>query len=248
MGESEERDQQQEQPVRRHQRDAWQEDAATETAIWERWEYTPDEWRLFDRVDWGSPWHNRLLALYAALPLAILASGLVSVLLHQFPPNPQAGSNYVIWLLLIVLFFLLLIGWLTFWLAVFLSPMQQARIRHKARRNGEPRVTIGFHNKEQYIWLGGQSYRLLDGFRTLDKVSLTSNPPVLHLRVKETSYSGRSSYALFDTIALLIPREHEGEAQTLLERFQDEASASKKRHQRLVDEVLRSVYPPEPSQ
>lgn len=249
MFESEERDQQQAQSGKRHQRDAWRPDAATETDIWVRWEYTPDEWRLFDRVDWGSHRRNRLLALCAVPLLAIIASGLVSVLLHQFPPNPQASSNFIIWLLLNILFFFLLMGCLIFWLAVFLSPMQQARIRHKARQNGEPRVTIGVRNKEQNIWLGGQSYRLLDGFRALDKASLTYNPLVLHLRVKETYYnSSRSPQSFLDTIALLIPREHEGEAQTLLERFQDEADASKKRRQRLLDKVFRSEHPPEPDQ
>ena len=248
MFDSEEQDQHQEQSSRRHQRDARRQDRAAETDIWVRWEYPPDEWRLFDGVDWGSPWRTRLLALWAAPLLAILASGLVAMLLHQFPPDPQAGSNYLLWLVLTVLFFLLLIGWLIFWLVVFLSPMQQARMRHKARRNGAPRVTIGVHNQEHHIWLGGQSYRLLDGFRALDQVSLTSNPPVLHLRVKETAYSRQSSYSIYDSIALLIPREYAGEAQTLLERFQEEASASKQRQQRLLDEAFRAEHPPEPSQ
>lgn len=232
-----------------HKRHGKRQQKTAETDFWASWNYTPEEWLEFDRLDWKPVARKGQIFFSVALPLCIIVTVLVAFLLHQILPRPDISY----WIgVLITSFFLVPFPAFFVWFLRFNDSIFLARERHQARLNGEQRVTIGIydhHSEEQNIWLGGQRFLLLDGWHKLDKVYLTYNPPVLHLGVRYASrgvsiHGQRSSASSYDTFHILIPRQYEEEAKKLPERFQFEVIKAEERRQKR----LRAFDVPEPGQ
>ena len=166
---------------------------------WVHWEYSPEEWALFDRIDW----RPRLRACFW-------------ILLGLFPFGFGLGlfaisGTFIAGVLACVF---LVIGILICFLT---SLATEAAQRHKARQKPEQphRVTIS----KQGMWEAG-TYFPLDH---LASVKMTSRPPVLHFH----SFSVYTDTATADAASsyrrrVLVPRGHEEEAERLVQRFRTE--------------------------
>ncbi len=165
--------------------------------VWLRWEYSPEEWALYDRVDYR-PRRRVLLSLLCGLlaglpfsiPLAFSVNG------WEFAGLPFVGIGSLIALLI--------------WGISRIGPGR----RRKARQQpGQPhRVTFA----AQAIWIAGTHVSLLG----LAKVKLTGQPPVLSFSIQETDTDGSVS---FSGLRVLVPRGHEAEAERLRQLYQTEA-------------------------
>ncbi|MEO6888582.1 MAG: hypothetical protein ABI456_05380 [Ktedonobacteraceae bacterium] len=183
---------------------------------WARWEYTAEEWHLYDRLDWGAAKRTFLLWSSAILLINVLFF-VYCILFLGMTTQLQ------------ILFFpgmLLLVS-----VGIFASSggraLREARRRHSARLNGPKRITIGNRNySDQAIWQGGLYIPLQALFLTLVSVKMKPNPPQLWLRRK---HHENSQFFWFDTIHVLVPPGHEEEAHHLLERFHRETIGAKTR-------------------
>ena len=202
---------------------------------WVHWDYSPEEWALFDRMDWGVRLRRRAaIWLLIGLPIA-----LVVALFFFFLGGPLV-VGLVFALTLLIVFGL---GWY-----VDLSSWDSKR--HQARRKrGQPRrVTLS----KDGVWLAGAHFPLSGDVTTrveevtfihelvfLEEVTMTSEPPVLHFR-RALAVMGSSRGADPSTLHLLVPRGHEEEAARLMQRYQLEVIAPNKRW------LERLNAPPEP--
>jgi hypothetical protein len=57
---------------------------------------------------------------------------------------------------------------------------------------------------------------------------MTSQPAVLHFRLKREVNTGRSASVQYETLRVLVPGSHEEEATRLMERFRTEVIKAKK--------------------
>ncbi len=177
---------------------------------WAQWEYSAEEWALFEKVDWGL----RGVAFWTFVLLAIVS------FLAMWPLLLLAPVLFVLTLLLFMV--------CMFITMVYTSPMYgDARKRHKARRNkGQPRrVSISATG----VWEAGTYFPFNDeGFRVfLQSVKITSDPSILHFSYALgrgsmlRSSNGTTNWARPQTTTLrvLVPRGHEAEAEQLMQRF-----------------------------
>jgi hypothetical protein len=167
---------------------------------WAHWEYSPNEWAHFDRVDWVPVRNRSWLTLTL---IAVLWIGIVAVLWTRFALSAPGPLLFVNGLLLSLSLGPIIVAF---------TSTREAKKRHQARRQpGQPRrVTFS----REGIWESGTYLT----FWRLLKVKMTANPPVLHFTLAKPN--GRS----YDTqkIHVLVPRNYEAEAQRLLQRFDDE--------------------------
>jgi len=185
---------------------------------WVHWEYSPEEWALFDRIDW----RPRLRAFFWILLGLLFPLG--------FGLGLFAISRTFIAGVLACVF--LEIGILICFLTTLLT---EAARRHKARQKPDQphRVTIS----RQGMWEAG-TYFPLDH---LASVKMTSRPHVLHFQ----GFSLNTDTATADSASsyrrrVLVPRAHEEEAERLVQRFRTEVIEAEEEAQKL----LRN--PPEP--
>lgn len=191
---------------------------------WARWKYSPEEWKRFDQLDWG-----RACALLLAVAVGSVAVGMgfVAFVFTNLYADPlQTTSPNYVTLAILAPMMLLIAFLLTYFLAG--RHWLEARKRHQARKSPSRRVTIGKLSslKDQGLWLAGTFIPLQEMFLELKSISMTQNPPLLHLRRKHL-YLRQSSW--YDTMPVLVPRGHEAEAAHLVERFRAETIASLKK-------------------
>jgi hypothetical protein len=174
---------------------------------WAHWEYSPEEWAVFDRVDWRAAWLRYWLPnLIPPVCLFILCVFFFHV-------------NVFTMLLALVAFALPPLA------AVFIVRgyfYREAKLRQQARQNrAQPhRVTFS----KEGVWEAGTYFPLTGVFLSLQDVHMTSQPAVLHFRRKRLI---RNNY-MYDTLRVLVPRGHEEEATRLIERFRTEVIEAKK--------------------
>lgn len=180
---------------------------------WVHWDYSPEEWALFDRMDWRM---GRLVATWLLISLPI---ALVAALFFFFLGGPSVvGPTFALTLLAVFG-----VCWL-----VSVSNSSWGRVRHQARRKrGQPhRVTLS----KDGVWLAGTHFPLNGEITTrveevtfisvrvfLEEVTMTSEPTVLHFRRAMAVTSSRG--AAPETLHLLVPRGHEEEAARLMQRY-----------------------------
>ena len=166
---------------------------------WVRWEYSPEEWALFDRLDWKP---GRRVVFWVSISLLFLPG--LGFFFYALG-GPVVAVTTVVIVALGLLFF--------FWL----GSNGEAGRRHRARKkSAQPhRITIS----KQGIWEAG-TYFPLTRLRT---VKMTSPPPVLHF------HSTIGSVSTYDAdvdpvyrLRVLVPRGHEEEAERLVQRFRIE--------------------------
>jgi hypothetical protein len=196
---------------------------------WVRWEYTAEEWALFEKVDW-----NPLRLTFWGLAVGCAASVIAAILpWFLFPPETTIGP-------LLSVFFPAVLCWCVCFPLTMRSLFSyiDARKRHKARQHEARTVTFS----RKGVWEAGLFFPL-DTFleANLKKVTLTFDPPVLHFRLMRW-HRGKNWRAspTSATLRVPVPRGQEEEAGFLLERFQTEVI------QERVQTEKRLKNPPEP--
>ena len=181
---------------------------------WAHWEYGPNEWAHFDKVDW-TPVRNR--SWLTLMIIAILWIGIVAVLWTRFALSAPGPLLFVNGLLLCLSLGPIIVAF---------TSTREARKRHQARHQpGQPcRVTFS----RDGVWESGTYLT----FWRLLKVKMTANPPVLHFSL------ARPNGKTYDTqkIHVLVPHNHEAEAQRLLQRYDTE----------VINARNKNFNPPEP--
>lgn len=169
---------------------------------WVHWEYTPEEWALFDRVDWRSA-QLRYWLPNVIVPVALF---LLSALLFQ-------AGVFQVGVLGAVSFILIVVMGVLFMVRVY--DYGEARKRHKARRHQtQLRVTLA----RKGVWEAGTFFEL-SGLRT---VRLTSQPTVLCFRCRHKTYDRTNNTTYnYSTVNVPVPHGRENEAAQLVERFNE---------------------------
>ncbi len=184
---------------------------------WVHWEYSPEEWATFDRVDWRTVWLRYWLLNLAPL-VGLFILGILGVVF--FPANSLGIVAGVIGFGITLLLPLLIVLF-----AVRRYSYLEAKKRHQARQNQAQPLRVTF--SKEGVWEAGTFFPLRDALR---EVRMTSQPTVLHFRRKRhfTSLSGR--YTEADTLRVFVPGGHEAGATQLMERFRNEVieAATKK--------------------
>lgn len=200
-----------------------------EGEAWVRWEYSPDEWALFEKVDW-----NTTCFIFWGLAACCAASVVAAILpWFLFPPDTDAMP-------LLRVFLPAVLAWCVFvpFTMAYLFSYIDARKRHKARQQEPRTVTIS----REGVWEAGTFFPLnkfLDA--NLKKVTLTLDPPVLHFRLTRfhIGKNWRSS-PTSATLRVPVPRGQEEEAGFLQERFQTEVIQARAQQEKRLNN------PPEP--
>lgn len=186
---------------------------------WAQWEYTPDEWAAFDQLDWV-PVRNRSLLILVLSPIIFLAIITISVL---WGSPDQVGP-------LLALFILLLTPFIWLMIAAIAALVDTGK-RHRARRNPaeSPRVTLTGSG----LWIAGTYFPLREGFWHIKWVKMTTNPTVLHFKLRQTGiiegHTTNIGLVSTRTIHIPVPRSHEVEAEQLWQRYDDVVSMLKKK-------------------
>lgn len=172
--------------------DLWFDDRA-----WVHWEYTPEEWALFDKVDWQAVWLRYWLPNLALLFIDI---ALGVIFLH----TPASVVILVLGLTIVGVVFL-----------VRGYAYSEAKLRHRARQNQAQPQKVTFSRKG--IWEAGTHFPFL----ALQNVRMTSQPAILHFRRKHHVFSTQGNGVnKYDTLRVLVPYGKEEEAARLMARFQ----------------------------
>lgn len=197
---------------------------------WVHWEYQPDDWALFEHVDWRV---QRLV--FWGLVVCSVASVIGAILpWFIFLPTTDTGP------LLSVFLPALLVWCVCVPLTMsYLFTYLDAKKRHLARQQEARTVTFS----REGLWEAGTFFsldKLLEA--NLKKVTLTLDPPVLHFRLMRW-HLGKNWRAspTNTTLHVPVPRGQEEEAGFLQARFQAEViQARAQREDRLA-------HPPEPA-
>jgi hypothetical protein len=200
-----------------------------EDEAWVHWEYSPEEWALFEKVDW-----NTQRFIFWGLASCCTASVIAAILpWFILPSEADAGQ-------LLSIFLPALLGWCVFFpfTMAYLFSYIDARKRHQARQQESRTVTFS----RVGVWEAGIFFPL-DKFleANLKKVTLTLDPPVLHFRL--TRFHLGKNWRASPTSATLhvpVPCGQEEEAGFLWERFQTEVILARAQQEK------RLKNPPEP--
>jgi hypothetical protein len=197
------------------------------TEVWMRWEYSPEEWALFERVDWRPA--NLRFWLLASLSLLFLPD--IGMLIWS-----SSSGTYPLLFLSIVL----LLAWtpILILFAISIDTYADARKRHRIRQQEKPAQNVTFDHKG--LWEAGAYIPINDLLFSLERVSMTSEPPTIHF--SRTCYAGRRTTPHSYPLHIPVPGGHEQEAANLVERFRIEViQAREQAWQRLEN-------PPEPDE
>ncbi|HEY1349273.1 MAG TPA: hypothetical protein VGF67_06580 [Ktedonobacteraceae bacterium] len=201
-----------------------------EQEAWMRWQYSPEEWALFERVDW-----RPIRLLFWGLAGGCAASVLAAILPWFLFPSGEAGTPLLLAVYLpAILVWCVLVPLTARYFFLYLD----ARNRHIARRQ-EPR-TVTFSGEG--IWEAGTFFPVEKFLSAnLKKVTLTFDPPVLHLRLTRwpRGKNWRSS-STTTTLHVPVPHGQEEEAGFLQERLQTEVIQARAQLE------TRRNNPPEP--
>jgi hypothetical protein len=217
---------QQARPILQDQRHVLHSSTDRNDKAWVHWEYRPDEWALFDKIDWSGK----------SPILWVLAGGnavfLLATMLSWYILNPVTGRVWEV-------FVPALLSWMAFLcsLIIYIFPYSDARKRHKARQKQPQTVTFS----KQGVWEAGAYFPFNEGSDVvLQTVTLTSHPSVLHFHLKKVYGNSSESPPLTVTLRVLVPHGQEGEAGLLLKRFQTEVIQARQQEEK------RRLNPPEP--
>lgn len=218
---------------------------------WAHWEYTPDEWKQLDRLDWGRTVQRYWLTVGPGI-LGLLASSALFLWVRM-----TSAANTVFALIAMAFFLILLI----ILLVIGNGSVSRPKKRHQARQNASQPHTVTLSGKG--MWQAGVFFPLerlwgdIHEWRVmLHEVRLSTQPTMLHFRVEHdvTSYrvgsdghNYKSNYSVVETIPLLVPHAHESEAEQIAHRFRSEVIEVREREnarKRAAEEAR--MHPPEP--
>lgn len=177
---------------------------------WAHWEYGPEEWALFDLIDWVPVRNKSRLALIMG---PILYLGIIGVLMAVVWAVSQSIDEILfivpapaIILLMVLMFVMISAG----------ASIKGAKKRYQARQNqAEPhRVTFSHGG----IWEAGTYFSFDCGGLELESVKMTAHPAVLHFKLLKYNFDG-SWTGTAENIHILVPRGHEQEAEQLRQRY-----------------------------
>jgi hypothetical protein len=197
------------------------------TRTWMRWEYSPEEWALFERVDWRPV--NLRFWLLACLSLLFLPDIGLLILSSTSGTYPLMALSIVlifVWIPILILF------------AISIDIYGEARKRHRIRQQEKHAYKVTFDSKG--VWEAGVYFPLNDLLFSLDKVSMTSKPPVIHF--SQTRYSGKRTTPHSYPLHIPVPGGHEQEAADLVQRFRTEVIQAREQAWQL------QTNPPEPDE
>lgn len=197
---------------------------------WMHWEYEPEDWALFEKVDW----HRPRLIFWGLI--AGTAASVIGAILPWFLFSPATDTGP-----LLSVYLPALLAWCVCVSMMFASLFAyiDARKRHKARQQEPRRVTFA----REGLWEAGTFFPLNKSLEAdLKKVTMTFDPPVLHFRLlrwhRGNNWRASPTRA---TLHVPVPRGHEEEAGFLQERFQTEVLQAR------IELEKRIKQPPEPS-
>lgn len=190
--------------------------AAGSNQAWAHWDYTPEEWELFDRIDW-EPAKNRyrLTAIIGSIICIVFIAVLLILTWKLFSSFFSAKAFIVVFTPTILL--------LTAFLVVILlasASAKEAKKRHLARANpAEPhRVTLS----EQGVWESGICFKVDSLLLELASVKITSNPTALAFHLIKSSMGTNGNSVTFQKFKVLVPRKYEAEAEPIRQRYYNE--------------------------
>ena len=178
---------------------------------WARWEYSPEEWKMFDKLDWGYFQRRTFIIRVVTVLIYLSIAGSTALLLWQI-----ASSFGSLLPLIFAQAMLLFAGILVpFYMTGRL--FREAKKRHIARQTGQRHVTIGSITFiDQSIWMAGLQISLQEQFLDLVQAEVRFKPTHLCLTTQNTQTRQ------YNTIRILVPDGHEKEAMQLVERFRAE--------------------------
>lgn len=205
---------------------------------WAQWEYTPEEWHLFDQRDWQGTvrMFKRSMQDLVRLYLIVAVFGVSLLLIFMLTGRIPSVS-----LLLFGVEALGLAAGMALILPIFaltdVFQLLNAWKRHLARRKEAQYVIIGnlTSSGKQAIWIGKQYVPLQTSFLRLSQAILYED---IHADANEQRYQpelalgrrlGPLNLASIDNIRVLVPRGYEKEAQQLAERFNKETISTKRK-------------------
>lgn len=200
-----------------------------ESEVWMRWEYTPEEWALFEQLDFGlisrKYWRITSISILTYM-LAGIFAGIFAWIRLSIPPLAIVVPSILLAPLILII-------------AYSSRPYETAKKRQQARQKQSQHHQVTF--SEKAIWEAGAYFPLAEWWEDLRKVEMTDNPPALHFSHREPrsnlSVNGNSSF--IDKLHILVPRGHEAEARFLLERY----SSVIERRKRQKEEALNPREP-----
>ena len=205
----------------------------SEQQSWASWEYSPQEWALFEDVDWQPVRHTYWLLFGLCFPffgdLLLMIWFSIALLpqpaFERFPLLPFVFPLSFVLILLLSLIPIIL-------LSSYSYLYGQAKIRHKVRLLDRPhRVTIA----KQGVWEAGAYIP----FDVLNKVEMTTQPTVLHFR-REKSLVATRNAPRYNTFHVPVPYGYEDEALSIVQRLRVEVIAEREQM------LQRALNPPEP--
>ena len=213
---------------------------------WAHWEYAPDEWELFDRIDWRSVVRRYLLTSALGILGFLLVVALFFWLTTIHTEVATTIANFAFVAMLFSAFFLL-------YLMVPGTAFRKARKRHKARQNSSQPYKVTLSHKG--MWLAGTYFPFTGtGVEnrelgvTLREVRLTSEPTTLQFRVEYRISNSANTLNRTEinreTVHLLVPRAHESEAEYVAQLFRTEVVEAREQAAKRAHDAL--VNPPEP--
>jgi hypothetical protein len=215
-----------------HEAPAPQEQGSANQA-WIHWEYNPEEWAHFEKIDWKSVRRTYWLLVGLCFPFFcdLIVIIWVSIFLLPSPAFEHFPTVPLLFPLGYVLFLLLSLVPLIV-LSSYSYLYDQAKRRHKARQQDRfHRVTIA----KEGVWEAGAYIP----FDVLKEVTMTPQPPALHFRRGKSLLATRNA-PLHNTFHVIVPRGHEEEAAHLVQRFRTEVIEAREQAWQ------RSMNPPEP--
>ncbi len=199
---------------------------------WANWQYTPDEWRHFDKLEWRHTWWlaGQQLGIGVALGLVICISGGVFGVFRHYN---EAEWSIMLWALACLFGFILLFGMWFAWREYSFGQTLQT-----GRRQGPRAVCIS----PNIVQIGAGKSLLIRGYPPRELVSVTLRRAQPALLQFTTLTAKRTPSARRYTLWVPVPTGHEAEAAALAERFRREVIGK----DRVYWDTPRAPQPPPP--
>ena len=180
--------------------------------VWAHWEYSPDEWELFDRIDWQAARRAYWLPNIIGTIVFLLTVAIVTLLSQTVASDQIFLVTFIPFVALVLIF------------SLRTKSYTEAKKRYQARQSQGQAHTVTF--SRDGVWEAGIHFSLHGILTNLCKVKLTFQPTVLHFHCEYVHLRQPNEYGV---IRVLVPYGHEEEAVRLAQRFQIEViEASKK--------------------